>query len=74
MALWVTHSNLDDDVVYKVTKALWAKGGKGESGADVLARIHDQGTNIKLETALKGVTIPLHPGAEKFYREVSLIK
>lgn len=74
MALWVTNDKLDNDVAYKVTKALWAKGDKGESGADVLARIHDQGKNIKLETAMKGVTIPLHPGAEKFYKEVGLIK
>lgn len=74
MALWITSSKLDNDVIYKVTKALWAKGDKGESGADMLARIHDQGKNIKLATALKGVTIPLHPGAEKFYKEVGLIK
>lgn len=74
MALWVTCSNLDNVVVYKITKALWSKGNKGESGADLLARAHDQGKNIKLETALNGVTIPLHPGAEKFYREVGLIK
>jgi hypothetical protein len=74
MALWVTSSNLDDEVVYKFTKALWAKGHNGMSGVDVLAEMHEQGKNIKLETALKGVTIPLHPGAEKFYREVGLIK
>jgi uncharacterized protein len=74
MALWVTSSNLDNDTAYKITKALWGKGDKGESGADALARIHDQGKNIKQETALKGVTIPLHPGAEKFYKEVGLIK
>jgi uncharacterized protein len=74
MALWLTHSNMDNDVVYKVTKALWAKDNQGESGADVLARTHDQGRNIKLETALNGVTIPLHPGAERFYREAGLIK
>ncbi|MEN6485532.1 MAG: TAXI family TRAP transporter solute-binding subunit [Syntrophobacteraceae bacterium] len=74
MALWVTHSGLDAEVVYKATKALWAKGAKGESGAAMLAKIHDQGKNIKLETALKGVTIPLHPGAEKFYMEAGVLK
>ena len=74
MALWVTSSKLDDATVYEVTKALWAKGPKGESGAEMLAKIHDQGKNIKLETALKGVTIPLHPGAEKYYKEVGIIK
>lgn len=74
MALWITSSNFDNDSVYKITKALWAKRYWGGSGADALARIHNQGKNIKLETALKGVTIPLHPGAEKFYKEVGLIK
>ena len=29
MALWVTYSKMDDEVVYKVTRALWAKGNKG---------------------------------------------
>lgn len=76
MALWVTNAKLDTELVYQVTKALWDKGPKKdqESGADILARIHDQGKNIKLETALNGVTIPLHPGAEKYYKEVGVIK
>jgi len=74
MALLVSSSNLDDEVVYKFTKALWVWGHNARSGADVMAEIHEQGKNIKLETALKGVTIPLHPGAEKFYREVGLIE
>ena len=50
MALWVTSSNLDDEVVYKFTKALWAKGHNARSGVDVMAEIHEQGKNIKLET------------------------
>jgi TRAP-type uncharacterized transport system substrate-binding protein len=39
----------------------------------MLAQAHKQGENIKLETALEGSTIPLHPGAEKYYREKGLI-
>ena len=74
MALWVADGKVDDELIYKAAKALWAKGATGESGAAILAKIHDQGKNIKLETALKGITIPLHPGAEKFYREVGLLK
>lgn len=80
MALWVTNSDVDSDLIYKITKALWSKdplvyGGKSEeSGADILAKIHDQGKNVTLPTALNGVTIPLHPGAEKYYKEVGLIK
>jgi len=80
MALWVTSSDVPDDLIYKITKALWSKdplvyGGKSqESGAEILAKVHDQGKNITLQGALKGVTIPLHPGAEKYYKEAGLIK
>ena len=29
---------------------------------------------IKRENALKGMPVPLHPGAERYYREVGLLK
>ena len=80
MALWVTSSDVDEGMIYKITKALWSKdplvyGGKSqESAADILAKVHEQGKNITLKTALEGVTIPLHPGAEKYYKEAGLIK
>ena len=35
---------------------------------------HAKGKAIKLDTALHGIAIPLHPGAEKFYKEKGLIK
>ena len=35
---------------------------------------HAKGKDIKKETALQGVGIPLHAGAEKFYKEIGLIK
>ena len=35
---------------------------------------HAKGKSIKLDTALQGIAIPLHPGAEKFYNEKGLIK
>ena len=80
MALWVTSSDVPDDLIYKITKALWSKdplvyGGKSqESGAEILAKVHDQGKNITLENALKGITIPLHAGAEKYYKEAGVVK
>ncbi|WP_339856233.1 TAXI family TRAP transporter solute-binding subunit [uncultured Nisaea sp.] len=40
----------------------------------MLDKGHAKGKQIVLETALKGVLIPIHPGAEKFYKEVGLIK
>jgi TRAP transporter TAXI family solute receptor len=68
MAQWVVGAEVPDEVVYKLTKALW------ESGAAKMAQAHAQGKNVTLKTALEGMAIPLHPGAEKYYKEVGLIK
>ena len=35
---------------------------------------HAKGRAINLESALHGLGIPLHAGAEKFYKEKDLIK
>jgi TRAP transporter TAXI family solute receptor len=68
-ALWVTSSKLSGDLVYKVTAALW-----NPSTRKLLDSGHAKGRDIRLETALTGVGIPLHEGAEKFYKEKGLIK
>lgn len=66
-AIWATHSDLPDDVAYAVTKALY-------ENTDTLAKVHVKGKEISLDTALESVSIPLHPGAERYYREKGLIK
>lgn len=66
-ALWICDSQLDPTLVYKMTKALW-------ENIDILAKVHAQGKNITLDTALAGMAIPLHPGAELYYKEIGLIK
>jgi len=65
----VTNINQPTDLVYGITKALWSKKTRG-----LLDKGHAKGKAIRLETALKGVLIPLHPGAEKFYKEKGMIK
>jgi len=35
---------------------------------------HAKGKVITKENALTGILIPLHPGAEKFYKEAGLMK
>ncbi len=65
----VTNVDQPTDLVYGITKALWSKKTRG-----LLDKGHAKGKAIRMETALKGVLIPLHPGAEKFYKEVGLIK
>lgn len=66
-AVWATHADLSDDIAYAVTKALY-------ENTDTLAKVHVKGKEISLETALESVSIPLHPGAERYYREKGLIK
>ncbi|HBY57978.1 MAG TPA: C4-dicarboxylate ABC transporter substrate-binding protein [Candidatus Atribacteria bacterium] len=66
-ALWICDAKLSPSLVYKMTKALWEH-------RDVLEKVHAKGKDITLETALDGMGIPLHPGAELYYKEVGLIK
>lgn len=61
---WVVNANMDDDLVYGITKALWHPRNRA-----LLDSGHVKGKLIRLETALKGVGTPLHPGAEKYYIE-----
>lgn len=58
--------DLDEELVYQLTKVLYEH-------ADEIAQRHDKGNDIKLERALDGVTVPVHPGAERYYREKGLI-
>jgi TRAP-type uncharacterized transport system substrate-binding protein len=40
----------------------------------LLDKGHAKGKAIQKTTALNGVGIPLHPGAEKYYREAGMLK
>ena len=63
----VTHSGVSDDVVYRMTKAMY-------DNIDTLYAAHNAVRVMKRDNAIKGMPVPLHPGAEKYYREVGLIK
>jgi TRAP transporter TAXI family solute receptor len=67
-ALWVVAANVPDQIVYEITKSLWS-----ESTRKFLASRHVIGRRIAPERALDGVDIPLHPGAEQYYRENALL-
>jgi TRAP transporter TAXI family solute receptor len=58
----VTSSDVSDDLAYGMTKALF-------DNLDQLAAAHSAAKDIKLADALKGMSIPVHPGAMKFYKE-----
>lgn len=68
-AQWYTSAKQDETLIYNITKALWNKETR-----KLLDVGHAKGKTITPETALAGVGVPLHPGAEKFYKEAGLIK
>jgi TRAP transporter TAXI family solute receptor len=68
-AIWATSSKQPDQLIYGITAALW-----NPSTRKLLDSGHSKGKTIKLETATQGLGIPLHAGAEKFYKEKGLIK
>lgn len=68
-AQWVTTSKMDADLVYEVTKGLWSDKARATLDAG-----HAKGKAIVKAKALLGLGIPLHPGAERFYKEAGLLK
>jgi TRAP transporter TAXI family solute receptor len=64
--LLVARTDVDDEVVYQVTKAMF-------ENLDFLRNIHDAMYETSLDRALTGVPIPLHPGALRYYKEVGLL-
>ncbi|MDM8540174.1 TAXI family TRAP transporter solute-binding subunit [Desulfococcaceae bacterium HSG9] len=68
-AQWVVSSKVDADLVYNITKAIWNKQSR-----KLLDKGHAKAKTITAETALDGVGIPLHPGAERYYQEAGLLK
>ena len=66
-AIWATHADLDEDIAYAMVKALY-------ENTETLAKVHVMGAQISADTALESVSIPLHPGAARYYREIGLIE
>ena len=63
---FVTHEDVSDEMAYQMTKLLF-------ENLPTLEAAHAAAKAIKLESALGGMPIPLHPGAERYYREQGLM-
>ena len=61
----VTHEGVKDELVYQMTKNVFENLGE-------LAASHSAGKEIKLEKALDGMPVPLHPGAARYLKEKGL--
>lgn len=68
-AQWVTSAEQPEDLIYEITKALW-----NDNTRRLLDNGHAKGKSITPDTALDGIGIPLHAGAERFYQEAGLLK
>ncbi len=67
-ALWVANAEVPDDVVYDMLSMIYTDEG--------LAHMRSQKTTFKemsIATGINGIVTPLHPGAEKFWKEKGLL-
>jgi uncharacterized protein len=63
----VTHEGVPTDTVYLMTKSMF-------ENLDTMIASHAAAKAIRKETAAQGSPVPLHPGAEKYYKEAGLLK
>ena len=62
----VSHEGVSDEVAYQMTKLMF-------DNLDRLGTAHSAAQDIKLESATQNLPIPLHPGAERFYKEAGAL-
>lgn len=63
----VTHDGVDEETAYQMTKLLF-------ENLDRMVASHSAAGGISLEGAVEGLPIPLHPGAERYYREQGVLQ
>jgi TRAP transporter TAXI family solute receptor len=66
-SLFVAREDLPEEMVYQITKTLF-------ENLDYLKSFHNYFAQTKPETATVGMATPLHPGAEKYLKEVGTLK
>jgi TRAP transporter TAXI family solute receptor len=67
--LWVANSKVPEDVVYELLSIMYTDEG--------LAHMVGQKKTFKemsIETGVKGIVTPLHPGAERFWKEKGILQ
>lgn len=68
-AQWVTSADQPEDLIYDIVSVMWNDATRASLDAG-----HAKGKLITLDTATTSLGIPLHPGAERFYREAGVLK
>lgn len=65
--LLIVNENISEELVYQITKNIF-------ENIQTLAQSQDIANEISLDTALNVSGVALHPGAERYYREVGILK
>ncbi len=63
----VSHEGVSEETAYQMTKLLF-------ENLDRMVASHAAAQAIDVQKAIEGMPIPLHPGAERYYREVGVLK
>lgn len=63
----ISGAKMDDKTAYEVTKAMFENLPR-------LVQAHAAAKGIRLDQAANGSPVPLHPGAERYYREKKVLK
>jgi len=58
----VARAGLTDDLVYRFTRAIF-------DNLPTFHAAHPAARSLTLQTALVGMALPLHPGAQRFFKE-----
>ncbi|MBQ7922576.1 MAG: TAXI family TRAP transporter solute-binding subunit [Clostridia bacterium] len=63
MATLICDSELDEETVYNVTKAIF-------ENTEAITVGHKKGEELNAQTAVDGISIPMHAGAVKYFKEI----
>jgi hypothetical protein len=63
----VTHADVPEETVYQMTKLVY-------DNLPTLVAAHAAAKAIKADGALTGMPVPLHPGAERYFKEAGILK
>ncbi|NQV19893.1 MAG: TAXI family TRAP transporter solute-binding subunit [Rhodospirillales bacterium] len=68
-AQWIVRADHNEQRVYEITRALWHP-----TALEILKKGHPRARDIRVETALQGVTTPIHAGALRYYLEAGILE
>ncbi|MHC1727894.1 MAG: TAXI family TRAP transporter solute-binding subunit [Syntrophobacteraceae bacterium] len=63
----LVRNDLPDDLVYKMTQTMYEQSA-------AIGQAHAAGKGMNVSMAIQGIAVPIHPGAQKYYKEKGVLK